>query len=65
MEQLEADLKIARRFTPLGEAEKAEILALAKPEAGDGRHEHFKSTQQFDGPIYRKMHGLPLDGDSL
>ena len=64
MEQLEADLKIARGFTPLSEAEKAEILALAKPEAGDGRHERFKSTQQFDGPIYRKMHGLPVDGDA-
>ena len=65
MEHLEADLKIARDFKPLTESEKGEILALAQPEAGDGRHELFKSTRVFDGPIYRKMHGLPLEGDSL
>jgi hypothetical protein len=65
MEQLEADLKIAENFQPLSERERAEIEALAKPEAGDGRHELFKSTRVFDGPVYREMHGLPLEGDSL
>ena len=65
MEQLEADLAVARDFEPLSDDEKAEILALAAPEAGDGRHELFKSTRVFDGPVYREMHGLPLDGDSL
>ena len=64
-EQLEADLKIARDFKPLSAEEEAAILALAQPDAGDGRHELFKSTRVFDGPIYRKMHGLPLEGDSL
>ena len=38
---------------------------LAEPEAGDGRHEHFKSTRRYDGAVYRKMHGLPVEGDSL
>lgn len=65
MEQMEADLKIAEDFEPLDVAAEAEILALARPEAGDGRHELFKSTRVYDGPVYRKMHGLPLDGDSL
>lgn len=65
MEQLEADIKIATDFQPLGPEERAEILAVARPEAGDGRHELFKSTRVFDGPVYRKMHSLPLDGDSL
>ena len=65
MEQLEADLAIAEDFQPLSDAAKARILALARPEAGDGRHELFKSTRVFDGPVYRKMHGLPLEGDSL
>lgn len=65
MEQLEADLKIAEDFKPLSDREKAEIEALSRPEAGDGRHELFKSTRVFDGPVYRKMHGLPLEGDSL
>ncbi|MBI1353221.1 MAG: aldo/keto reductase [Acidobacteria bacterium] len=65
MEQLQADLKIARDFQPLSAEEEAAILTLARPEAGDGRHELFKSTRVFDGPIYRKMHGLPVEGDSL
>lgn len=64
-EQLEADLAIARDFKPLSADQEAEILALAKPDAGDGRHEHFKSTRRYDGAVYRKMHGLPVEGDSL
>lgn len=59
MDQLLADVRIARGFRPLGERERARILALAQPEAGDGRHEHFKSTQRYDSPIYREMHGFP------
>ena len=65
MEQLEADLKVAEGFQPLDDREKAELEARARPEAGDGRHELFKSTRVFDGPVYRKMHELPLEGDSL
>ena len=65
MEQLEADLKIAQDFQPLTDREMGEIDALTYPEAGDGRHELFKSTRAYDGPVYRKMHELPLDGDSL
>ncbi len=64
-EQLQADLAIARDFKPLTTQQEAAILALAQPEAGDGRHEHFKSTRRYDGAVYREMHGLPLDGDSL
>ena len=65
MEQLEADIKTVRDFAPLSEDEKRDILAIAEPDAGDGRHEHFKSTRRFDAPIYREMHGLPVAGDSL
>jgi hypothetical protein len=61
MEQMMADIQTARDFTPLSEAEKGEILMLAEPHAGDGRYELFKSTQRFDNPIYRKMHGFPED----
>jgi uncharacterized protein len=60
MEQLQQDLKIARGFQPLSREQKAEILALAKPDAGDGRHELFKSTQTFDGSTHRKQHGFAL-----
>lgn len=58
MEQLMADVKVARGFQPLEQNERQTIMALAEPEAGDGRHEHFKSTQRYDNPLYRKMHGF-------
>lgn len=58
MEQLMADVKIARGFRPLEQDERQRVMALAEPEAGDGRHEHFKSTQRYDNPLYRKMHGF-------
>ena len=62
VEQMEADVKIARDFQPLSGEEKQIILSKAKDEAGDGRHERFKSTQFFDNPMYRKMHGTLLEG---
>ena len=60
MDQLMEDLKIVRGFRPLEDEERQRIMTLAEPEAGDGRHEHFKSTQRFDAPIYQKMHGFPV-----
>jgi predicted aldo/keto reductase-like oxidoreductase len=62
IEQMEADVKIAREFQPLSGEEKQIILSKARDEAGDGRHEQFKSTQRFENPIYRKMHGVMLEG---
>ena len=62
IEQMMADIQTARSFKPLTEAEKGEILMLAKPHAGDGRYELFKSTQRFDNPLYRRMHGFPEEG---
>jgi len=56
MKVLEQDLAIAENFTPLVGSELAAVLAKAKPEAGDGRHEWHKSTQNFDGPYHRKQH---------
>ncbi len=58
MEQLMADVEIARGFRPLSAEHRERIMALASPVAGDGRHEHFKSTQRYDSAIYRKMHGF-------
>lgn len=62
MEQLQADIKIATDFKPLSTESRKEILALAAPEAGDGRHELFKSTQFFDGPTHREQHGFDSAG---
>ena len=58
LDQLMADVRIARGFRPLADAERERIMALAAPVAGDGRHEHFKSTQRYDARIYREMHGF-------
>ncbi len=62
LEQVQADLAIGRDFRPLGLEAKREILALARPEAEDGRHELFKSTQFFDGPTHRVQHGFETAG---
>jgi len=57
-EQMMADIEIARGFQPLSEAGESAILAKAKPVAGDGRLEVFKSRDIFDDPFYRKIHGF-------
>ncbi len=50
----------ARGFQPLSDAVKTELLARVKPEATDGRHERFKSTQQFDSGHHRRQHGFAV-----
>jgi hypothetical protein len=42
----------------LSKAESESLLAKVKPLAGDGRHEHFKTTQRFDSPYHQKQHEL-------
>jgi len=58
MEDLKQDVEIARGFQPMPDAEKTALVARVKDEAGDGRHELFKSTQSFDGPHHRRQHGF-------
>ncbi len=60
MEQLKTDIKVARNFKPMAEAQKQALLAKVKDEATDGRHELFKTTLEFDGPHHRKQHGFAL-----
>ena len=58
---LDQALKVGRGFQPAG---KDELLALRKQverQAGDGRHELFKSTQHFDGPHHRLQHGFTVE----
>lgn len=55
---LDQNLKIVREFTPMTGDEIASLEAKAKPLAGDGRLELFKSTQAFDGVAHRKQHGF-------
>ncbi len=62
MEQLKADIALARNFKPMTDAEKKAMLDRVKGEAGDGRHELFKSTKNYDGPHHRRQHGFDLAG---
>jgi predicted aldo/keto reductase-like oxidoreductase len=58
MEVLKQNIKVAREFKPYAGDELEKLLAKVKPHAGDGRHERFKSTIDFDGPYHRKQHGF-------
>ncbi len=58
MDVLKQDLKIAREFKPMSSAEANQLVARVKATAGDGRHERFKSTIDFDGPYHRQQHGF-------
>jgi predicted aldo/keto reductase-like oxidoreductase len=58
-DRLEQELRIARQFAPMGDEEAADLLARARPEATDGRHEWYKSTQHFDSKPHRDQHGFP------
>ncbi len=60
MEQLKQNIAIARDFRPMTSTEKEALLARVKEEAGDGRHELFKSTKNFDGPHHRRQHGFDV-----
>ena len=56
--QLRHDIKIVREFVPMPAAEMESALGSLKTVAGDGRHELFKSTTDFDGPHHRIQHGF-------
>ena len=60
MEQLMADVKLARNFTPMTKAEMDALRAKVKDFSGDGRLERFKSTKDYDGPHHRKQHGFAV-----
>ncbi len=60
MAQLEQDIAIARTFKPMTPAEKGTLISRVKDEAGDGRHELFKSSKVYDGPHHRRQHGFDV-----
>ncbi len=63
MEHLKADIALARNFQPLTTQAKQRLLAKVKDVAGDGRHELFKSTKNYDGPHHRRQHDFAVDAD--
>jgi predicted aldo/keto reductase-like oxidoreductase len=58
MEDLERAVKIARSFQPLTMAELNALLKRVHKVSGDGRYEHFKTTQRFDAGLHRQQHGF-------
>jgi predicted aldo/keto reductase-like oxidoreductase len=60
LEDLKQDLGLARNFKPMPQQEVQQLLAKTRPEATDGRHELFKSTQNFDGPYHQIQHGFTV-----
>ena len=58
LEQLQQNISLARKFTPLSVTEQSALAERVKPFATDGRFEQFKSTQTFDGPVHRRQHGF-------
>jgi uncharacterized protein len=58
MAVLQQDLAIGREYKPFEKVELDALLARVRPQAGDGRHERFKSTLDFEGPYHRRQHGF-------
>ncbi len=58
MDQLKADITMARNFKPMPLAERTTLLSKVREQATDGRHELFKSSKFYDGPHHRKQHGF-------
>jgi len=56
LEQLKFAIAVARDFQPMTDEEQDALLASVRTEAGDGRYETFKSTNEHDGPHHRKQH---------
>ena len=62
LDNLRQDVEIARNFTPLSDAEQAELIQRTQACAGDGRFEWFKTTQFYDSTLHRQQHGFPPIG---
>ncbi len=58
---LEQNLKIAQSFSPMSDTEMQALRDRAKPYAGDGHFELYKTSIKFDNPEARIAHDFPFD----
>ncbi len=58
LEILRKNIELARNFKPLSDEKRAAILSKTNKVAADGKFEPFKTTNRFDGPVGRKLHGV-------
>ena len=61
LDVLRQNLGVARGFQPMTAEEMQALRDRCAKEAGDGRHEPYKLSLQFDNPQARWAHGFPLD----
>ncbi len=62
LEVLEQNLATARAFTPLTDAERADLLSRTVDASRDGAFELFKTTRNYDANEGRVAHNYPLIG---
>src|ERR1700689_454500 len=62
---LEQNLGIAEGFTPLSSSEMQALRDRAKPDAGDGHFELYKTSIKFDNPEARIAHEFPPDMEQV
>ncbi|HEY4046961.1 MAG TPA: aldo/keto reductase [Acidobacteriaceae bacterium] len=62
---LEQNLRIAQDFIPLSVPQMDALRERAKPYAGDGHFELYKTSIKFDNPEARIAHDFPLDLQSV
>ena len=55
---LRKTLKLAANFKPYHAGEMDAVRQKARPVAGDGRFERYKTTQDFDGMPGQVAHGF-------
>ena len=58
------NIETVRSFAPMTDEEKRSVEAKARPVAGDGRFELFKSAKTFDGPHHQKQHGFVVEASA-
>lgn len=59
VEHVNKAIEMARNFKPMAPAELKTMSSRLRSVAGDGRYEHFKTTQRYDAGYHRKQHGFP------
>jgi predicted aldo/keto reductase-like oxidoreductase len=60
LEHVNKAVAMARAFKPMTPDEVKTLSSRLKTVAGDGRFEHFKTTQRYDAGYHRKQHGFPI-----
>jgi predicted aldo/keto reductase-like oxidoreductase len=62
---LAQNVKIASRFRPMSERQRAALRRRVAGAAADGRYELYKISALFEGDESRRVHGLPTHAEEL